>query len=184
MKDPQGEKTSCRTRPGKTKLKTLTDALNAEKKRSEECLIQLQYLQADFENFKKRTEREMGQIRQFCCEPFVANLLEVADELEAATNSARASDSKEALLEGVEMTLKKLTKAFENEGVTPINCVNTVIDPSKHHAVERVEQEEVNEGTIIKELRKGYIMKGKVIRPSIVKIAVEPPRKGVEEKNE
>jgi molecular chaperone GrpE len=180
LTEPQGIKTT-KKKSSKTEIKTVSEALSAEKKRAEEYLARLQYLQADLENFKKRTEREKEQIKQFCCEPFATSLLEVVDELEAATKVARTSTSNATLLEGVEMTLKKLMKAFENEGVTPIDCVETIFDPSKHHAVERVEQEQVEEGTIIEELRKGYIMKGKVIRPSIVKISVKPSRKEVVE---
>jgi molecular chaperone GrpE len=183
LENGQSAKTA-RKRSGKGKIKTLSEALATEKKRSDEYFTRLQYLQADFENFKKRTEREKEQIKRFCCEPLVTDLLVVADELEAAIRSAQASASYDGLLEGVEMTLKKLTKALENEGVTPINCADCAFDPVKHHAAERVEQEQLEEGTIIEELRKGYIMKEKVIRPSVVKIAVKPSSKKVEEDNE
>ncbi|UCD96194.1 MAG: nucleotide exchange factor GrpE [Candidatus Bathyarchaeota archaeon] len=183
MTKPQAVKTTKKT-SSKTEIKTLSEALSAEKKRTEEYLVRLRYLQADLENFKKRTEREKERIKHFCCESFATSLLEVADELEAARKAATTTTSNAMLLEGVEMTLKKLIKAFANEGVTPIDCVETIFDPSKHHAIERVEQEQVEEGTIIEEIRKGYIMKGKVIRPSIVKIAVKPSRKEVVESNE
>ena len=73
------------------------------------------------------------------------------------------------------MTLKKLRKVLEQEGVTPIeNPEGKVFDPTRHNAIAVVEQDDVEDGTVIEEIRKGYMMKGKVIRPTIVKVAVKP----------
>jgi molecular chaperone GrpE len=73
------------------------------------------------------------------------------------------------------MTLKKLRKVLEQEGVTPIeNTEGKIFDPSKHHAALAVENGDVAEGTVLEEIRKGYMMKGKVIRPTIVKVAIKP----------
>ena len=97
------------------------------------------------------------------------------DELELAVKNGEISTSPEVLLEGVEMTLKKLRKVLEQEGVSPIeNPEGKIFDPSKHNAVLAVEKGDVAEGTVLEEIRKGYMMKGKVIRPTIVKVAVKP----------
>jgi molecular chaperone GrpE len=102
-------------------------------------------------------------------------LLDVVDELELAVkNGEISSQSTENLLEGVEMTLKKLRKVLEQEGVTEIaNPEGKVFDPSKHNAVATVESDDAEDGIVLEQIRKGYIMRGKVIRPTIVKVAVK-----------
>jgi len=155
-------------------VNSLEQLLDCERKRSEDCLSRLKYLQADIENLKKRFEKETEQVKNYCNERLIINLLDVVDELELAVQNGEISTSPEVLLEGVEMTLKKLRKVLEQEGVSPIdNPEGKVFDPSRHHAVAAVERDDVAEGTVIEEIRKGYMMRGKVIRPSIVKVAVK-----------
>ncbi len=157
------------------RLKALSEALEAEKRRSDDYLTRLKYMQADFENLKKRLNREMEEARRFSNERLIVELLMIVDELEVAVKSGRSSKSVRAVVDGVEMTLKKLRKILENEQVSPIESVGRLFDPTKHDAVSRVERKDVEDGKIVEEVRKGYIMRGKVIRPSSVKIAVNPP---------
>jgi len=158
-----------------TKPDDLAESLELEKKRSDDYLTRLKYLQADFENFKKRFDREVDQAKNHCNERIVIQLLEVVDELELAVKNAEISvPSAEDLLEGVEMTLKKLRKVLEQEGVTEIeNPEGKTFDPSKHNAIAALENDDAADGIVIEQIRKGYIMKGKVIRPSIVKVSVK-----------
>ena len=151
------------------------EKLDCEKKRSEDYLTRLTYLQADFENMKKRFDREVEQTKSYCNERIIMQLLDVVDELELAVKNGEISaQSTEGLLEGVEMTLKKLRKILEQEGVAEIaNPEGSVFDPSKHHAVATVESDDAEDGTVLEQIRKGYIMREKVIRPSIVKVAVK-----------
>jgi molecular chaperone GrpE len=153
----------------------LAQLLDCERKRSEDYLIRLKYMQADLENFKKRSEREAEQVKNYCNERLVTPLLEVIDELELAVKNGEISTSPESLITGVEMTLKKLRKVLEQEGVIPIdNPEGKVFDPSLHNAIAVVEQDDVADGTVLEEIRKGYTMRGKVIRPTIVKVSVKP----------
>ena len=165
----------------------LEQLLEGERKRSEDYLTRLKYMQADLENFKKRSDREAEQIKNYCTERLVTGLLEVVDELELAVKNGEISTSTESMLEGVEMTLKKLRKVLEQEGVTAIdNSEGRVFDPSRHNAIAAVEQDDVADGTVIEEIRKGYMMRGKVIRPSIVKVSIKPKKNQsnqMEEKN-
>jgi len=151
------------------------EKLDCEKKRSEDYLTRLTYLQADFENMKKRFDREVEQTKSYCNERIIIQLLEVVDELELAVkNGEISSQSTENLLEGVEMTLKKLRKVLGQEGVTEIaNPEGKVFDPTKHNAVATVESDDAEDGIVLEQIRKGYIMRGKVIRPTIVKVAVK-----------
>lgn len=155
----------------KDKLESLKNALDIEKKLAEDCLTRLKYVQADFENLKKRSERQMQKVKQYCNEQLIIELLEVVDELEMAVNSSLSISSKDAIVQGVEMTLKKLRRILDKEDVHPMNCVGQMFDPEKHEAMAKTEGDE--EGRIVEEIRKGYIMKGKVIRPSIVRITTK-----------
>jgi molecular chaperone GrpE len=151
------------------------ERLDCEKKRSEDYLTRLRYLQADFENFKKRQEREVEQTKSYGNERLVIALLDIVDELELAVKNGEISTTPESLIEGVEMTLKKLRKVLEQEGVTPIESPEgKVFDPARHNAIAAVERDDVADSTVVEEIRKGYMMRGKVIRPTIVKVAVKP----------
>lgn len=157
-----------------SKIEKLAHELEDEKKRSEEYLTRLKYMQADFENYRKRVDRQIEEIKKYSNERLILELLEVVDELEMALMVARSSNTAEVLVQGVEMTLKKIQKILSLEGVTPIDSLGKAFDPSKHNAVSSVEREDVEEGLIMEEIRKGYIMRDKVIRPSIVKVTVKP----------
>jgi molecular chaperone GrpE len=147
--------------------------LAAEKQRSQEFLTRLQYLQADYDNQRKRFDREVDQIRSYCSERIVTQLLDVVDELELAIKAGKNADgSQKALLDGVEMTYRKLRKVLEQESVTPIECtVGKVFDPRCHDAIAAEERDDVKECTVIDEIRKGYLLREKVLRPAIVRVA-------------
>ncbi|MCL2643541.1 MAG: nucleotide exchange factor GrpE [Candidatus Bathyarchaeota archaeon] len=155
----------------------IEDLLEAEKQRSGDYLNKLKYMQADFENLKRRLERETEHIKNHSNERLVIALLDIVDELELAINVGKeceAETSQKALLDGVDMTLKKLRKMLEQEGVTEVNCVEgQIFDPTTANAVLTEEREDCEDCTILQIIRKGYIMKGRVIRPSIVKVSVK-----------
>jgi len=150
--------------------------LDAEKKRSDDYLTRLRYLQADFENLKKRCDRQLEQAKNYATERLVLELLDVVDELELAVETGESANDGKPLLEGVQMTLKKFRKVLEQEGVSPIDCEGKTFDPSKHNAVETMEHEGVKGCIVGEEVRKGYIMKDRVIRPSVVKVEVPPSK--------
>ena len=180
MSEEQKEQSSDEAR-----LQELARALDEEKKRSEEYLTRLKYMQADFDNYRKRLERQTEEVKKYSNERLIVQLLDVVDELEMAIKSARSSDSKETLIQGVEMTLGNLKKILEKEGVSPMECLGKPFDSSKHNAVAKVDRGDVKGCMVVEEIRKGYCMKEKVIRPSVVKVAVKPlseSQKGVEPK--
>ncbi len=151
----------------------LEQQLEAEKKRSEDYLTRLRYLQADFENIRKRCDRQIQEVSQYSNERIIIQLLEVVDELELAVKNAQCTNSGQTLVEGVQMTLKRLRKVLELEGVSPIESKGKPFDPSKHSAIAAEERDDVENCVVIEEVRKGYMMKEKVIRPTIVKVAVK-----------
>jgi molecular chaperone GrpE len=148
-------------------------ALAEEKRRSEDYLNRLKYLQADFDNYRKRMDKQLEEVKKSSNQRLVCELLGVVDELEMAVKTGSEAGPVDALIQGVEMTLKKLRKVLEAEGVSPIVCVGKRFDPSVHAAVSTVEKESMEEGTVLEEVRRGYTMNEKVIRPSIVKVAVK-----------
>jgi len=170
--EPEESKVREEQKKNEEQVETVEKALEAERKRSEEYLTQLKYARADVENLMKRFDRQLEDAKLYANERIVIELLDAVDELELAVKSAASCDSAETLVQGVEMTLKKLTKILESEEVCPIESVGEPFDPEKHDAVARIEKKGVEGCTIIEEVRKGYTMRGKVIRASIVKVVV------------
>lgn len=126
--------------------------------------------QADFQNFTKRKEREMEELRKYAAEKIVTRLLDGIDNLERAINSAAQTKDFDGLVKGVEIILGNLKDIMKSEGVEEINTENAEFDPHEHMAVMVENSPEHDDNKIIMELQKGYKMKGKVIRPSMVKV--------------
>ncbi len=151
----------------------LARLLEEEKKRVEEYQTRLSYMQADFENLRKRCARQIQEVTTYSTERLVIQLLEVVDELELAVKTAQTANSVQTLVEGVQMTLRRMRKVLEQEGVTPIESIDKPFDPSKHNAIVAEERCDVEGCVVTEEVRKGYMMKNKVVRPTIVKVAVK-----------
>ena len=153
-----------------TTLKELSAELETEKSKSEDYLRRLQYLQADFENYRKRVEKEMSDIRQFGNQRLLSELIVVNDELELALREAEESKENPTIVEGIEMVHKRLQSILSKDGVEKIHSLGSKFNPDLHDAALRVMSDK-EEGTIVEEIRQGYTLRGKVLRPSIVKVA-------------
>jgi molecular chaperone GrpE len=149
----------------------LREALEMERKKSDGYLRDLKYLQADFENYRKRVEKEIHETAQIRNEKLIINLLNVIDELELALRSGRETEDKQAILDGVEMTLRKLSTTLEQEGLIRIESVGEPFNPTFHEIMTKISTKERDENVVVEEVRAGYMLGGKVIRPSIVKVA-------------
>ena len=125
--------------------------------------------QADFQNFTKRKEKEVEELRKFASEKIVTKLLDGVDNLERAISASEATKDFDGLVKGVDMILGQLKGIMETEGVESIKAEGKY-DPMYHHAVMVEDNPEFEDDTIILELQKGYTMKGKVIRPAMVKV--------------
>ncbi len=151
-----------------SEVEKLKKELQEERSRSQDYLTRLKYLQADFENYRKRNEKETTEIVDLTKELMVRRLLGVIDSLELAVAAGKKSRGKKSLLSGVEMTLKMLMRTLKEEGLDTIEAVGQPYDPSKHEAVECVGSEGEAEEKVVEEVRRGFTFKGKVIRPSMV----------------
>jgi molecular chaperone GrpE len=157
------------------RVSQLEESLAHEKAKSEDLLRRLQYLQADFENYRKRVEKEMGDVKKLSNERLLSDMLTVKDELDLAFAKAREAKQNPVLLEGVSMIQKRLQNILSKEGVERIPGEGSMFDPDYHEAALRIVSDE-EEGTVVEEVRAGYMLKGRVLRPSIVKVAGKQPK--------
>ena len=126
---------------------------------------------AEFDNSRKRAEREKEESLKYALESFVKELIPTIDSIERAIQSTTESQDFVALAEGVEMIYKGILSTLEKRGVTPIEAVNEPFDPMQHEAIMHVESEEVPENNVIEEWQKGYMLHNRVIRPSMVSVS-------------
>ena len=136
----------------------------------------LKRLQADFENYIKRTEKEKQELMQLANYKLIMKLLTIIDDFEASLKVIKKEGNKD-VIEGIEMVFNNLYKVLEAEGVKPINVNGEKFDPYKHEAIDKVISNEHEEGLILEEIKKGYTYQNKIIRPSMVKIAIQEERK-------
>lgn len=167
----------------KKKIKIPEDELNALKEKAikaDEYFDKLLRLQADFENYKKRLDREKVDFIKYANEGLIVGLLNILDDFDRAVESARNSNDSKTLLEGVEMIKRHFQEALEERGLTEIDPKGQPFDPQKHEAVMHIETDEYPENTVVEVLRKGYGLNDKILRPAVVKVA----KKKSEEKKE
>lgn len=127
-------------------------------------------LQADFENYRKRTRNEIEAFKKYRSQELALELLSSLDNFERALATEAQTDEGKAILEGMEMVYKSILVAFEKEGITPIDAVGQEFDPNYHHAVMQDNNDEYEANIITEELQKGYMIKDRVLRPSMVKV--------------
>lgn len=132
-------------------------------------------LAAEFDNYRKRTVRERTDLIRTAHEGLLLELLPVLDNLEralaAARSSAASSQGGEALIEGVDITLRLFKGMLEKQGVKEIETVGREFDPTVHHAVEQVRTADHPENTVMEEVLRGYLLDQKVLRPALVKVS-------------
>ncbi len=155
----------------RAELEKLQQALQEEKARSKEYLERQKYLQADFENSMKRLKRDLEENAKFSSEQLILKLIDVAENLERALEASEKIGEKSELTTGVRMIHKELDEILEQEGLEEIPSEGQQFNPTLHEALSQIETDDKAEGTIVKELKRGYKLKGKLIRPSKVEIA-------------
>jgi molecular chaperone GrpE len=144
------------------------DAVRAE---AEGYLDDLRRLQADFDNYRKRTLREQTARAASASQALVARLLPVLDNFELAVSAAEQSRDFDRMLKGVEMVFGELREVLQGEGLVRIEAEGKPFEPERHEAVVAVDQEGAEPGTVVDVVRTGYELRGKVLRPAMVKVA-------------
>lgn len=130
-------------------------------------------LYAEFENYKKRVQKEKEDLITYGNESLLYELLVVLDNLEMALKHSTDNIS-EGLVKGVEITLREFQRVTEKFGLTSIQALGKPFDPSLHHAMSQVERTDVDDKTVAEEFRKGYMFGDKVLRPSLVAVSKKP----------
>ncbi len=148
--------------------KEIEESLKEEfDKKTGEYITHIQRLQADFDNYKKQSEKQQRDLISFANEGLLLKILEVYEDFERAINNCK---TEKEYSEGLELIYKKLTTMLEKEGIQTIPTENEKFDPYKHEAMMAENNEEYENGMIIDELSKGYTLKDKVIKYSMVKV--------------
>jgi molecular chaperone GrpE len=145
--------------------------LGAARAEAESYLDDLRRLQAEFDNYRKRMMREQTARVASASQALVARLLPVLDNFELAVSAAEQSRDFDRMLKGVEMVFGELREVLQSEGLVRIEAEGKPFDPERHEAVVAVEQEGAEPGTVVDVVRTGYELRGKVLRPAMVKVA-------------
>ncbi|MGU3470014.1 nucleotide exchange factor GrpE [Paenibacillus sp. D51F] len=127
--------------------------------------------QADFDNFRRRTQKEKEELAQYASSKLLTQLLPVVDNFERALAAAAGSGDSDSLAKGVDMIFRQLQGVLEQEGLKAMEAVGSPFNPEFHQAIMQVESDEHEEGIVVEEVQKGYILKDKVLRPAMVKVS-------------
>jgi molecular chaperone GrpE len=139
------------------------------RRESDELRDRLMRTLADFDNLRKRTERERHEIKRFALFDTMRDFVAVVDNLERAVG---AGGSRDDVVAGVEMILRQMQELLRRHGVTELEALGRPFDPSQHEAVAREEDAGVAEPTVVGELQRGYRMHDRLLRPAMVKVAM------------
>lgn len=165
-KDDEGdEKESGKSFFGKKKKKDKKD------EKIEELTDRLTRQMAEFDNFRKRTDREKSQMYEVGAKDVIDKILPVVDNFERGLGAVTEEEKEDPFVKGMEQIYKQLMTTLEGIGVKPIEAVGNEFDPDFHNAVMHVEDEEVGENIIVEEFQKGYMYRDSVVRHSMVKVA-------------
>jgi molecular chaperone GrpE len=146
--------------------------LEAKEKEAVETYDRLLRASAEFDNYKKRSSREMEEFRKFANQSLIKEMLSVVDNLELAMNSTNGHKAIDKdLLQGLEMTHKEILKVFEKFNVKPIDAKGQPFDPTFHEAVMQEETNDSPKNTVVNELQRGYMIHDRLLRPSMVVVA-------------
>jgi molecular chaperone GrpE len=142
------------------------------KKKNDELLTRLKYAQADLENYRKRTDKELKEAGESLTRSLLGKLIVVQDQLDLAVEHAAKGKANGELREGIAMVQRNLRSAMESVGLERIDCVGKPFDPSVHEAVEKVQGKTPGVDVVLEELRPGFVFRGQLLRPSMVKVEV------------
>jgi molecular chaperone GrpE len=157
----------------RSQLEELDKARKDSERKAAEYFDKLQRLQADMENLQKITKRQMESVTQQAAEGLILKLLPIMDALHQAGDFAQSSNSMppEEIAVGLGMLRKQLMEILRSEGLEEVAAVGQPLNPERHEVVGYVERDDLPENTVIEEVRKGYLLNGKLIRPSLVTVS-------------
>lgn len=174
--EPADESTSDTKEDDKEESKTTKKKFKKDKKdkkdeKIEELTDRVQRQMAEFENFRKRTEKEKSQMYEIGAKSIIEKLLPVIDNFERAFAGKTEEEMAEPFADGMNKVYKQMTSMLEEAGVKAIEAVDTKFDPNFHNAVMHIDDDAVGENMVVEEFQKGYMYRDSVVRHSMVKVA-------------
>lgn len=156
----------------RAELESVKNELRKAKESSESSLNKVRYLMADFDNYRKQMEKQLASKAESIKAELLLKFLNIRDDYLRALSVARQSKSEQVVvIEGLEGILKNIDSLLASEGVREIEAVGTPFDPNVHDAIAYSARDDLAENTVTAEIRKGYILNGRVLRPSLVEIS-------------
>lgn len=180
LDDEEGVSTDTATLPS-DEIQQLERQLMDLRKEKEDIYDRLLRKHADFENYRKRSEKDKREFQSYAHSEFMYDLLPILDNFERALAHSDEHSGPE-YRKGVELIYRQLRDVLEKRGLTPIQAVNRRFDPNLHEAISREEREDLEDNTILEELQKGYYFRERLLRPALVKVSSRPA--GVGEENQ
>ena len=156
----------------RAELESVKHELRKAKESSESSLNKMKYLVADFDNYRKQMEKQLASKAESIKAELLLKFLNIRDDYLRALSVARQSKSEQGVvIEGLEGILKNIDSLLASEGVREIEAVGTPFDPNVHDAIAYSTRDDLAENTVTAEIRKGYMLNGRVLRPSLVEIS-------------
>jgi molecular chaperone GrpE len=156
----------------RAELQAVKNELRKARESSEGSLNKLRYLVADFDNYRKQMEKQLASKAESIKAELLLKFLNIRDDYLRALSVARQSKSEQVVvIEGLEGILKNIDSLLASEGVREIEAVGTPFDPNVHDAIAYSARDDLTENTVTAEIRKGYMLNGRVLRPSLVEIS-------------
>ena len=164
-------------------VEELREELRKAKEASENATNKMKYLMADFDNYRKQMERQLASRVESIKAELLLKFLNIRDDYRRALTVAEQSKSEPVVIEGLAGIMKNIDSLLLSEGVVEIETLGTPFDPNVHDAVAHSASDSVAENTVTSEIRKGYMLNGKVLRPSLVEISKKIVRNSVSDSN-
>ncbi|MFL6492606.1 MAG: nucleotide exchange factor GrpE [Nitrososphaera sp.] len=156
----------------RAELESVRGELKMAKESSESSLNKMKYLMADFDNYRKQMEKQVASKAESIKAELLLKFLNIRDDYVRALSVARQSKSEQiVVIEGLEGILKNIDSLLASEGVREIEAIGTPFDPNVHDAIAYSARDDLAENTVTAEIRKGYMLNGRVLRPSLVEIS-------------
>ena len=156
----------------RAELESVKHELGRAKESSESSLNKMRYLMADFDNYRKQMEKQLDSKAESIKAELLLKFLNIRDDYLRALSVARQSKSEQVVvIEGLEGILRNIDSLLASEGVRDIEAVGTPFDPNVHDAIAYSARDDLPENTVTAEIRKGYMLSGRVLRPSLVEIS-------------
>ena len=137
----------------------------------EELQTKLLRVQADYDNFRRRTIKEKEELAKYASMKLIEQLVPTVDNFDRALEASAATKDYDSFAKGVDMIFRSLLQLLENEGLKAMDPIGQPFNPEYHQAVMTVESDEYEEGIVVEQLQKGYMLKDRVIRPAMVKVS-------------